>query len=645
MKISHYLYDVLIAGMLTFIFTSCNYLDVVPPETADIPDLVKDEPTCLKWCLSDYEGLWRGYFFSEYETSTDEYVWPRTWGMQGSIVSWNQLGTTSQKATCSDRWDRFWDNIGKCNQFIQLIEQYHPSDVTDDEMKRWIAESVFLRAYYHYLLLETYGPIPLMGHYYGENTPADQIPGRSHFDCCVDSIVSWYDQAAGNLPAKVDDSEQGRATSVACKALKARLLVYAASPLWNGSFPFTNWKNTAWETPGYGKELVSHTYSADKWKRALQACQEAIAAAVNDGGRKLFDLDASEQHRDAQSMPLPTIANVDSTFKKRVMLMRYLNTTTEDEGNHEIILETYYDSFWYNPFHWSRILPHGVVTVSGKSLPSNTAISVPLYVIEHFYTKNGLLPQNDPDFTQKSDWLKSAGIAGRTDVINLCNFREPRFYAWLGYDGGEYASKLANGNPVVLRLRDAGSNGYNPSKYDVSSVTGFLEKKFIDPNLRWGSSDSQKPGNLRSIPASVIRLGELYLDLAECYAALDDESNALANINIIRERAGVPDLTSAMVKNSGMSLMDWVRNERFIELYDEHSRYYDVRRWMVAPQLLKAGSREGLNADGIQNPSFDQFNIRTKVDQPFQWNDRMYLMPIETSEIYSNSQLVQAPGY
>lgn len=624
---------------------SCNYLNVVPPATADIPDLVKDEPTCLNWCLSDYEGIWRAYFYSEFETSVDEYVWPRKWGMQGSVVSWNQLGTTSESATASDRWDRFWDNIGKCNQFIQLLEKYRPADVTDGEMNRWISETIFLRAYYHFLLLEAYGPIPLMGHYYSENTPANEIPGRSHFDCCVDSIASWYDQAAKGLPATVDDNELGRATSVACKALKARLLLYAASPLWNGSFPYPNWKNKNYETPGYGEDLVSHTYDVKKWQRALDACNDAISLAIGKGERKLYDVTASEQHRENQNMPLPTIANADSSFRKHVMLMRYLNTTTEADGNHEIILQTYYDSFWYDPYHWTRMLPHGFVTVNGKSLPGQTSLSVPLSVIEHFYTNNGMLPENDPNFVPKSEWFQSAGISGRNDVINLCNFREPRFYAWLGYDGGEYASKLANGQPLILHMRDANTNGYNPSKYDVSSLTGFVEKKYIDPNLVWSTSDAQKPGNLRPIAVSVIRLGELYLDRAECYAALGDEDNALKDLNVIRERAGVPDLTDAMIKSSGMSLMDWVRNDRFVELYDEHQRYYDLRRWMIAPQLLKAGTREGLNADGVVNPTFDQFNRPVKIDQPFQWNDRMYLLPIESSEIYSNSQLVQAPGY
>ena len=76
----------------------------------------------------------------------------------------------------------------------------------------------------------------------------------------------------------------------------------------------------------------------------------------------------------------------------------------------------------------------------------------------------------------------------------------------------------------------------------------------------------------------------MYLNLAECYAALNQEGEALNNLNIIRKRAGIRDLTSADL--SEMSLMDWVRNERFVELFEEGHRYYDLRRWAIAPDKL-----------------------------------------------------------
>jgi hypothetical protein len=66
---------------------------------------------------------------------------------------------------------------------------------------------------------------------------------------------------------------------------------------------------------------------------------------------------------------------------------------------------------------------------------------------------------------------------------------------------------------------------------------------------------------------------------------------------------------------------------------------------MTAPDYFKAGVREGLNAIQKKDPSFREFNQRVKIDQPFQWANRMYLMPIPASEVYANPQLEQSPEY
>jgi hypothetical protein len=221
--------------------------------------------------------------------------------------------------------------------------------------------------------------------------------------------------------------------------------------------------------------------------------------------------------------------------------------------------------------------------------------------------------------------------------------REPRFYAWLGFDGGEYSSFISNGSPLVIQSRVSSQQGYNPDLYNRdNNVTGYLSKKGIQPNIKWRSTDNGQ--NIRIVPNIIIRLAELYLDRAECYAALGQADQALVDLNIVRERAGIPDLTMADI-SSKMTIMDWVRNERFVELWNENQRYFDLRRWCLAPEYLKAGTRMGLNAMEKKDPSFTEFNVPTKVNQPFQWTDRMYLLPIANSELYSNPQLVQAPGY
>ena len=137
----------------------------------------------------------------------------------------------------------------------------------------------FLLAYYHFEVLRFYGPCPITDSYIPQDTPNANYNGRSHYDYVTEWIVNMLEDAIrSGLPdtRTKDVSEWGRATTVIAKALKARVLMYAASPLWNGSFPYPEWQNKNFETPGYGKELVSKTYSREKWVRAQKACEEAV---------------------------------------------------------------------------------------------------------------------------------------------------------------------------------------------------------------------------------------------------------------------------------------------------------------------------------------------------------------------------------
>ena len=171
------------------------------------------------------------------------------------------------------------------------------------EKEQWLAEAHFLIAYYHFALLRKYGPIPVITEYVPQSTPSSEFGGRCHYDYCVNWIAYQLDLAAQNLPPTREGTEWGRATSTMAKALKARVLMYAASPLWNGSFVYPNWRNTNYETPGYGMELVSNKYDPAKWERALTACKEALTAA-EAAGYKLFDLEASEAKAAIDKVPV-----------------------------------------------------------------------------------------------------------------------------------------------------------------------------------------------------------------------------------------------------------------------------------------------------------------------------------------------------
>ena len=133
-----------------------------------------------------------------------------------------------------------------------------------------------------------------------------------------------------------------------------------------------------------------------------------------------------------------------------------------------------------------------------------------------------------------------------------------------------------------------------------------------------------------------------YLNLAECQANVGGANlaNALANLKEVRDRAGVPTTTTVPEQSK---LIEMIHNERFIEFWNEGHRYHDVRRWAEGQKYFGA-KREGLNAM-VKDVPFEKFNVRTTIDQPFRWNDRLYLAPIQNAEVYKNPQMVQAYGY
>lgn len=641
----------LLSGTLVFalcsLTTSCEFLDVVPVEQPELPDATKDAEATLGFLYSCYAGIRNPIDYTSIEGSADEYALPQLW----AHASVNGAYDLSTPKNCLDwRWgNNDYRFIGQSWLFLQELE--NARGVTEEQKQEWTAEAKFLIAYYHFDALRFYGPCPVTDSYIPMDTPNGEYHGRYHYDYVTNWVVDLLDEAiASGLPNTRSTSEFGRATTVIAKALKARVLLYAASPLWNGKFPDPDWKNKNFETPDYvtkdgqtlhyGMELVSRTYDASKWTRALKACQEAIEAAEAQG----YELYDDETMYTKENVPLPYIPGIENeseegiAFRKKVLLYRYLATTRTNEGNKELI--------WgldKSEQTMTASLPTRILKLNnGNWYSGYSGVSPYLYTIEHFYTKNGKLPAHDPDFPAERDWLKSAGVSGRQGIINLCIGREPRFYAWMAFDDGDYSSMLANGQPLQLKLRDSQKQGYNPGLFNRDHcVTGFLSQKYVRPNLNLSVNNSW---NLKQFPRPLIRLAELYLNLAECQAATGDTPGAIRTLNRIRQRAGVPELTAADV-NSDMTITEWVRNERFIELWGEGQRFYDIRRWVEGPKYLSAGKREGLNAEQKLDPAFEEYNQRIKVNQPYQWQTRMYLAPVFYNEVYKNPQMVQAPGY
>lgn len=705
--------------------TSCNYLDVVPPEQAGLPDAMKNHTTALGFLYSCYSGMnQRDYNPRDYRStinaSTDEYLITETWyaneGAPAYAILRNTQTTTAPGGYDPNFWNFYYDAIGQTLLFERELDgEGRKNEVWNDEAeyKEWKAEARFCRAVYHFQLLRLFGPVPLTTTLVGQDINLSDYPGRTHFDGCVDWIVNELDEAAKDLPVSRDNSNLNRATSVICKALKGRVLLYAASDLWNGNFPkaYNSWKNTNWTSSNpvtgenYGQELVYRGPAREsRWQQALKACAEALDYAEANG-YYLYDpqvnsdsdlLDAEVSPSDiwvpgldemAKKMAATDITYIDEygdpvpfdqeEFKRAVWKLRYLNTTTYNEGNHEII---WADNNQVYGFTDAR-LPRKVLQTRDNSTWKEgwNGVAPTLYSVEHFLNADGTLPGSNMtgafEHMTAGNFYQSAGVveegANRTKrqhITKICMNREPRFYAWIGFDGGNYLTLLNDGEPKVLDMRDPQQQGREIVQRNYSA-TGFLSMKHVDPAAKWDGSNGQWTAGKNS-PEVYMRLAELILNLAECQAemavrgfspAADDALNAgkdlqaeaIANVNRIRARAyvaplkpehiGMTETLSSNGTDKTWNIVEWVRNERFIELWDEGQRYFDVRRWVAGEEYFGYGKRRGLNAL-IENPGND-FTTPVMANAQYTFHYREYLYPIYVDQVYKNPQMVQNPGF
>jgi hypothetical protein len=139
------------------------------------------------------------------------------------------------------------------------------------------------------------------------------------------------------------------------------------------------------------------------------------------------------------------------------------------------------------------------------------------------------------------------------------------------------------------------------------------------------------------------------LNYAEACIELGQDAEAKTVLNQIRKRAAMPEITE-----SGAALEERYRNERRVELAFEDQRYFDVRRWMIAPEAYKDAQgvyiRHKIDNNGnVLSTTYTVLDSRTDpkklAPQQREWNPRFYLFPIKRDEINRNLSLVQNPLY
>lgn len=182
---------------------------------------------------------------------------------------------TNRRVSALNNPDAYWANsyygIRRANIFLQNIGNVpivKTVDSTAAKLTRryWRAEARFIRCYLYFELLKRYGGIPLIGDKIFTLDDNLQIP-RNKFDECVNYIVKECDIVKDSLRVEpIADADWGRIPKGAAIALKCRVLLYAASPLFNGG---------GIETDATKKALTGYT-TADptRWQAVIAAAEE-----------------------------------------------------------------------------------------------------------------------------------------------------------------------------------------------------------------------------------------------------------------------------------------------------------------------------------------------------------------------------------
>jgi len=530
-----------------------------------------------------------------------------------------------QAAGPGDNYALF-NGIRHTNIFIKNLQD--PSkvpDIGEAERQQWIGEAKFLKAYYHYYLMRMYGPIPIIEENVSIDAPEGAIEvSREPIDESIDYLVQLLDEASVVLPPQILDTqnELGRITRPIVLGVKAEILLMAASPLFNGNSDMAGFTNKD------GTLLFNLTYEEEKWRRAADAAKEAIVAA-EASGHKLYEIsDIAFDISDTTSVKL----NVRNAFTER--------------WNSEII--------WANPNSRTYELQRAAMAPLER-IPhweARKVLSPTLESAATFYTENGVPIEEDKtlDFTNFAE-LREATEAERFNILEgyttaRLNFdREPRFYAFLGFDGAIWYKYDSGSNDtrwhIEAKYKDyAGST----DAFDFN-VTGYFLKKPINWEQSFGSGSLYK-----DYAWPELRLSDLYLMYAE---ALNEAEGPTAEVfeyvDRIRHRAGLNGVVESWQNFSinpdkystkeGMRAI--IHHERSIELAFEGKSFWDTRRWKKAVQDYNEPVR-GWNVFGNDESSY--YQIRTLYQQRFV-APRDYFWPINENTLIQNPNLVQAPGW
>ena len=529
-----------------------------------------------------------------------------------------------------------YETVRKCWQIIENIEKV--PDMSDDEKSRIRGEAYTIMASRYFDAFRNFGGLCLARKAYavGENFTDGRATALQTANF-IDSLCVCAIKEPGfiwNIPNQDQGQWSGRLTRASVRALRAKLWMFAASPLFNNKEPYMRYE------PGKETEFtnIEHVWFGGEdpslWNKCLDACKEFFDDnAANGNYYQLIQPTTKDE------------AGYRTAFRRAY---RYRN----DETHHEKLFDaqptrTMSDGGW--GWGWAGFALD--CYRQGGAVPTNE-------LMECFGMKDGR------DFP----YMDIYGAGKNPEGIDIFADRDPRLYetmlvprqslpAGFDYANFSYADTWVNGAMYydASNFGDANSDdaksGYRKFKWMLDYQSGRMDDEFIG--------------------VSYIRLAEMYLIRAEARAETGDLAGALDDLDVVRSRVGLgriekmnPELN---LTSNKANLIEEILRERNCEIGAEcGDRLYDmVRRkrqdLFTKPlheiRVYRLDANGNRMTDGDQRwdpstpwPKFEYEKPEITVghrrwwDEGY-WTNKWYLDPVSRIEVQKGYGLTQNPGW
>ena len=603
----------IIITLITFIVVCCSckkdFFDSVPKDLVSTDAIFKNKTETENWLASVYSTLvdpWANTTGSaRYWAGFTEELEPTSATVQGS-------GLLSG-VNAINLWTSHYQAIRMANIFMKNVDNSETNLLKEPNGKELIlqykGEARFLRAFYYWNLMKLYGPVILVGDDPGKYNDDYQIP-RNSWKECVEYVLNEMDTAQDMVPDKYltstgteDATQAGRINKLVIDAVRSQVLLFDASPLYNGNPDYANYKNND------GKQLMSTSYDAGKWTTAAAAAKTAIGHAQANG-KSIFKV----------TNPDPFVAAFNSY---RDLFLTGWST----------------EGIWTRAVTVYQTWENDAAPRAANGTTTNAALAVPQEMVDKYRMINGKAI-NETGSSYSANGFTTTAKTGYyvAGTSNMYVNREPRFYNSITFNGSAIPFVAKTGQTYVQFWPSGNSGNANGSETKFPR-TGYLVRKHTNParNL------SNNAGNVVR-PAMYIRLAELYLNYAEALNEADPgNADILVYLNAIRTRGGIPALSGSI---SQAEMRKQIQMERCIEMAYEGCRFFDLRRWKIAntAEGRQGGDFFGMNVFAGDNLSDAAFYAKTRTSTRI-WNDKYYIFPLPQSELNKNFAMLQAPGY